>query len=105
MEDELQKLIAKIVMKLSLIILASWYFLDRFHIVAVSTNLPIGNITVFLGGVFLIVLYLMKEEMPVAFFWTAPAGEYKQPRRLLGLAFGLFLVVWMIVYHFKGVKL
>lgn len=92
-------------MKLILLSFVIWYLIDRYVVVAAPSYLPIGNITVFLGGVFTVILYLIKEEMPVFFFWTAKAGDYGKPKRLLGLAFAFFLIAWMIVYHLKGIKL
>jgi hypothetical protein len=86
---------------LLLVVLAVWYFLDRFHIFGISTELPIGNIAIFFAGVITIVNYFLKSEVHIV-FWSAPAGGYSEPKRLIGLAFGLFLVIWMIFYHFKG---
>jgi hypothetical protein len=99
------KIIIKILVNLTMVLLAICYFIDRYSIWNFTISFPIGNLAVFIMGLFSIWLYIDKDEVPILFLWFSPAGAYNHPQRLLGLAVGVSFVVWMVIYHFKGIRL
>jgi len=66
-----------------------WGVIEYLQIFGISTKSPAYFVGLFLWGLAITVDFVSKGEIYVCASWTAPAGEYDNVKRLIGLSVGV----------------